>query len=110
LNASTSIVVLVDAVRPVGADFDVWYRTSLNSVGEKLEEQNWVPFSKDVKVTKSNSYVDVPPSDNLYRYVEYEFNVFNLTAFDEYQIKITMNAENSTRVPMFRNLRTIATS
>ena len=110
LNSSTSIVVLVDAVRPVGADFDVWYRTSLNSVGEKLEEQNWVPFSKDVKVTKSNSYVDIPPSDNLYRYVEYEFNVFNLTAFDEYQIKITMNAENSTRVPMFRNLRTIATS
>ena len=109
-NSSTSIVVLVDAIRPTGADFDVWYRTSLGSVGEKLEEQDWVAFGKDIKITKSNSYIDVPPSDDIYKFVEYEFNVFNLAAFDEYQIKITMNATNSTRPPMFTNLRTIATS
>jgi hypothetical protein len=109
-NSSTSIVTLVDAIRPPGADFDVWYRTSLGSVGEKLEDQDWVAFSKDVKITKSNSYIDVPPSEDIYKFVEYEFNVFSLPAFDEYQIKITMNAENSTRPPMFRNLRTIATS
>ena len=110
VNSSNSIVALVDAVRPVGADFDIWYRTSLGSTGDKLEEQNWVAFAKDIKVTKSNSYIDVPPSDDLTRFVEYEFNKFDLPAFDEYQIKLTMNAENSTRVPMFRNLRTIATS
>lgn len=109
-NSSTSIVVLVDAIRPAGADFDIWYRTSLASVGEKLEDQNWVAFGKDIKITKSNSYIDVPPSDDIYNFIEYEFNVFNLAAFDEYQIKITMNATNSTRPPMFRNLRTIATS
>ena len=82
----------------------------MGSTGDKLEEQNWYPFAKDIKVTKSNSYIDVPPSDDLTRFVEYEFNKFDLPAFDEYQIKLTMNAENSTRVPMFRNLRTIATS
>jgi hypothetical protein len=109
-NSSTSIVVLVDAIRPEGADFDIWYRTSLGSVGEKLEDQDWVAFGKDIKITKSNSYIDVPPSDDIYKFVEYEFNVFNLAAFDEYQIKITMNATNSTRPPMFTNLRTIATS
>ena len=110
MNSATSIVALIDAIRPNGADFDVWYRTSSSSIGEKLEEQSWVAFSKDIKVTKSNSYIDVPPSDDIYTFIEYEFNVFNLPAFDEYQIKITMNAENSTRPPMFRNLRTIATS
>lgn len=109
-NSSTSIVVLVDAIRPTGADFDIWYRTSLGSVGEKLEDQDWVAFGKDIKITKSNSYIDVPPSEDIYKFVEYEFNVFNLAAFDEYQIKITMNATNSTRPPMFTNLRTIATS
>lgn len=110
VNSSTSIVALVDALRPSGADFDIWYRTSLGSTGAKLEEQNWIAFSKDIKVTKSNSYIDVPQSDDLSRFVEYEFSVFDLAPFDEYQIKITMNAENSTRPPMFRNLRTIATS
>ena len=109
-NSSTSIVTLVDAVRPIGADFDIWFRTNLNSSGNKLSEQNWVAFSKDIKVTKGNSYIDIPPSSDLSRFVEYEFNVFNVSPFDEYQIKITMNAEKSTKFPRFRNLRTIATS
>jgi len=109
-NSSTSIVALVDAVRPTGADFDVWFRTSLSSSGVRLIDQDWTAFTKDIKVTKGNSYNDIPPSDDLLRFVEYEFNVFDLAPFDEYQIKITMNAEKSTRFPKFRNLRTIATS
>jgi len=109
-NSSTSIVVLVDAVRPVGADFDIWYRTNLSDTDDKLSEQDWVAFGKEIKVTKSNSYNDIPPSDNLYMFTEYEFSVFDLSPFDEYQIKITMNSTNSTRFPRFKNLRTIATS
>ena len=109
-NSSTSIVALVDAVRPIGADFDVWFRTSLSSSGVRLIDQDWTAFTKDIKVTKGNSYNDIPPNDNLLRFVEYEFNVFDLADFDEYQIKITMNAEKSTRFPRFKNLRTIATS
>lgn len=109
-NSSTSIVVLVDAVRPVGADFDIWYRTNLSDTDDKLSEQDWVAFGKEIKVTKSNSYNDIPPSDNLYVFTEYEFSVFDLAPFDEYQIKITMNSTNSTRFPRFKNLRTIATS
>ena len=109
-NSSTSIVALVDAVRPIGADFDVWFRTSLNSTGAKLSEKDWTLFSKDSRTTKGNNYIDIPPSDNLSLFSEYEFNVFDLAAFDEYQIKITMNAEKSTRIPRFANLRTIATS
>ena len=109
-NSSTSIVVLVDAVRPIGADFDVWFRTSLSSSGVRLIDQDWTAFTKDIKVTKGNSYNDIPPSDDLLTFIEYEFNVFDLADFDEYQIKITMNAEKSTRFPRFKNLRTIATS
>ena len=109
-NSSTSIVALVDAVRPIGADFDVWFRTSLSSSGVRLIDQDWTAFTKDIKVTKGNSYNDIPPSDNLLNFAEYEFNVFDLAPFDEYQIKITMNAEKSTRFPRFKNLRTIATS
>jgi len=41
---------------------------------------------------------------------EYQFDVFDLDAFDQYQIKITMNSLRESFPPVFSNLRIIATS
>lgn len=108
-NSSTSIVVIMDAIRPVNSDFSVWYR-AVNSADEtvRLEDQGWTEFSKTAKVTQGKTYNEVSADDNMFK--EYQFDVFNLDAFDQYQIKITMNSQRESYPPMFRNLRIIATS
>lgn len=108
---ATSIVTYMDAVRPNNSDFTVWFRTH-NSADEttSLDQQEWTAFSKTEKNSKGVSYSDVNPSDDYSIYREYEFNVFDLDDFDEYQIKITMSSNRQTYYPLFRNLRIIATS
>lgn len=108
-NSSTSIVVIMDAIRPVNSDFSVWYR-AVNSADEtvRLEDQSWTEFSKTAKVTQGKTYNEVSADDNMFK--EYQFDVFNLDAFDQYQIKITMNSQRESYPPVFRNLRIIATS
>jgi hypothetical protein len=108
-NSSTSIVVIMDAIRPVNSDFSVWYR-AVNSADEtvRLEDQGWTEFSKTAKVTQGKTYSEVSADDNMFK--EYQFDVFNLDAFDQYQIKITMNSQRESYPPVFRNLRIIATS
>ena len=105
-EAATSIRVFVDARRPVGSDFSVWYRTSLLAEDALIEDNPWTEFSKTINPPNSSNYSQIGNTD-LYR--QYEFNVFDIQAFDQYQIKITMNSTKSTNVPSFRNLRTIAT-
>lgn len=110
-NTSTSLVVLVDAVRPIGSDFTVWYRTA-NRFNEKqdISDNTWYAFSKVDKQTSisGNLYSEAAADDNMAQ--EYEFAQFNLDAFDTYQIKITMNSTRSSYVPVLSNLRIIATS
>lgn len=108
-NSSTSIVTIMDAIRPVNSDFTVWYRTA-NSADEtvRLEDQPWTAFSKIAKVTQGKTYSEVSADDNIFK--EYEFDAFNIDAFDQYQIKITMNSQRESYPPVFRNLRIIATS
>jgi hypothetical protein len=108
-NSSTSIVVMVDAIRPVQSDFSVWYR-AVNSADEttRLEDQSWTEFSKTSKVTQGKTYSEISADDAMFK--EYQFDVFNLDAFDQYQIKITMNSQRESYPPVFSNLRIIATS
>ena len=108
-NSSTSIVVIIDAIRPVNSDFSVWYR-AVNSADEttKLEDQAWTEFSKTQKVTQGKTYTEISADDDMFK--EYQFDVFDLDAFDQYQIKITMNSLRESFPPVFSNLRIIATS
>ena len=110
-TAATSIVVYMDAVRPKGADFNIYWRTK--AAGDditKLSEQGWTAFSKTNKQVKGLGYFDIAPTDDYAAFREYAFSVFNLNAFDEYQVKITMHTTRQTYPPVFTNLRTIATS
>lgn len=105
-DVATSIRVLVDAVRPVGSDFSIWYRTALTTADALIENVEWTEFSKTINPPNKSNYSEI---GNNTRFREYEFNVYDIPAFDQYQIKITMNSTNSAKVPTFRNLRTIAT-
>jgi hypothetical protein len=111
VTSANSIVVLVDAIRPIGADFTVWYRT-FNSADEtnSIDDISWSEFNKNQKTTsiQGSVYSETAQDDN--RFVEYEFAQFDLESFDTYQIKITMNTTRSSYPPIFGNLRTIATS
>lgn len=109
LDAATSIRVIVDANRPPEAQFTVWYRTTRKDDGLDLDDVEWTAFSKTSTLPNNSNYQDVVADENFFTFREYRFNVFDLPAFDTYQIKITMNSTNSTSFPRFRNLRTIAT-
>lgn len=107
-NTSTSISVLLDAIRPINSDFSVWYRTA-NTADEttSIEDVNWTEFSKIDKNTQGKTYSEISPDDEATK--EYEFNVFGLDAFDQYQIKITFNSRRQSFPPIISNMRIIAT-
>lgn len=105
-NDATSIRVMMDARRPIGSDFSVWYRTTQSASDTLLEDKGWTEFSKSINPPNKSNYAQNEQGEY---YREYEFNVFDIPSFDEYQIKITFNSNNSSNVPTIRNLRTIAT-
>lgn len=105
-NSATSIRLLVDAIKPTDTDFTVWYRTTNTSSDILIDNVGWTAFSKTINPPNKSNYSQLgDPTD----FREYEFNVYDIPSFDQYQIKITMNSKRSTLIPVFRNLRTIAT-
>lgn len=107
-QAATSIRVLVDAARPPGSDFSVWYRT-VNSDKGKLKKKNWVEMSKSISSPNRSNYSQLGTSVDYQDVKEYEFNAYDLNSFDTYQIKITFNAKNQTQPVIISGLRTLAT-
>ena len=105
-DTATSIRVIMDAIKPEGTDFQCWFRTLAPGSESNIQEQAWVPFNLTNNPPNSSNYNDRGFHDS---FKQYEFNVFDILDFDTYQIKITMNSSRSTKVPVFTNLRTIAT-
>lgn len=105
-NDATSIRVMLDAIRPQGSDFTVWYRTGRSSSDILLDDTSWTAFSTSINPPNKSNYSQIEESRKV---EEYQFNVFDIPSFNEYQIKITFNSSRSSNVPVIRNLRTIAT-
>jgi len=105
-ESATSIRVYVDAMRPTGAEFTVWYRTAVTSEETPITEKAWTAFSKTINPPNKSNYSQ---NGNHNSFKEYEFNVYDVPDFDQYQIKITFHSTNSSHVPYLKNLRTIAT-
>ena len=105
------ISVYVDVNRPIGTDFDLYYRTADPIRGDtNMDKQNWILASK---VPPASNYNDLAPNTDWFKFNEYTFVIggtYNSTIpqFDRYQLKIVMNSQKSTSFPRFRNLRTIA--
>jgi len=105
-DTATSIRVIVDAIKPEGTDFQCWFRTLAPGSESNIQEQAWVPFNLTNNPPNASNYNDRGFHDT---FRQYEFNVFDILDFNTYQIKITLNSSRSTKVPIFTNLRTIAT-
>lgn len=104
-ESASSIRVYVDAIRPQGTNFDVWYRTTTTD-GASIDQVSWKEFSKNINPPNSSNYSQQVPSSTVN---QYEFNVYDLADFDQYQIKITFRSTNIAFAPVVTNLRTIAT-
>lgn len=104
-ESATSIRVLMDMYRVEGTDINVWYRTT-NTDGTPINKISWKPFSKTNNPPNFSNYYDQIPGP---AFKQYEFNVYDISEFDQYQIKITFHSRNVAYAPTIRNLRTIAT-
>ena len=96
---AVGLKVIVAALRPSGADFDLYFRTAQD--GENILDIDWTLQSREQTVA---------PDDRNFR--EYRYLIGGLTgtikAFTQYQYKIVMRSNNSSRVPVFKDLRSIA--
>mgnify|MGYP003671870559 FL=1 len=91
--------VLVAALRPSGADFDLYYRVATDGV---------VIFNEDWTYQAPES--SIAPDERNFR--EYRFLIGgdggSVDPFTQYQFKIVMRSNNSSRIPVFKDFRAIA--
>lgn len=110
VNPATSIKVLVDAQNSTNTDFEIWFRTgTIGRDDDYLQTNRWTKFSTSSVPPNISNYDDMVRDNDRSTFREYLFSHFDLPQFDVYQIKIVMKSKNSTYVPKFKNLRTIAT-
>ena len=90
-------------------EFEVYYRTTIASdVDNPILEKNWVKFTTNSSSLDRSNYDDLSANDRE-GYKEYFFSKFDIQAFDQLQIKITMYSKLSNKVPKFANLRVLST-
>jgi hypothetical protein len=96
---AVGLKVLVSALRPSGADFDLYYRVATD--GENI-------FDKDF--TLQTAETTIAPDGNNFR--EYRYLVGgdggDVDPFTQYQFKIVMRSNNSSKIPVFKDFRAIA--
>ena len=101
VNDAVGLKILISANRPSVADFDVYYK----AVGENdvIQDVNWSLASKEA---------EVPSDDNRDVFRDYRYLVGgdggSLDPFTVFQIKIVFKSTNSSKVPVFKDLRVIA--
>ena len=100
-SPAVGLKIILSANRPTEADFQVFHRTA--TTDEVLTDK---PF---VEVTRE---ADLAPDDDGITFRDYEFlaggQAGNLDAFTQFQIKIVMNTTNTSKIPIFKDLRTVA--
>lgn len=108
-SKATSIKVFIDAKRPTGSEFEVYYRIANSSEFDlPIGNRNWVKFNTNSSTANRSNYEDLSAADRG-TYREYNFSQFDLDDFDLLQIKITMYSTNTKDVPLFKNLRVLST-
>lgn len=103
-EAANGLKINFGAHCPINGQIDAYYRTTQVGRDSDIQEKNWILINYD----------NTPPKDqdkNVFR--EYEANLGGeyydqLPHFDQYQLKLVMRSQSSSRVPRIRDLRTIA--
>jgi len=91
--------------RPSGSNVDMYYRTDQSD-----DSADGTLLTSDWSLVAPVSSIKIDDNPTIFR--EYEYlvggNTGTMTPFDQYQIKIVMRSTNSSKVPVIRDLRTIA--
>ena len=100
-NDAVGLKVLVAAMRPAAANFDLYYRTA--NEGDNIFRTPWTLANDTQEGT-------VAPDEKNFR--EYKYLIGkeggDVDAFIKYQLKIVMRSSNSSTPPVFKDLRAIA--
>jgi hypothetical protein len=93
--------LFITANKPNAASFDVYYRVA--SGDDNISDLSWTA------ITSTSGLIS---DENPEVFREYEYliggNTGTLDAFNQLQIKIVMVSENQAKVPVFKDIRTIA--
>jgi hypothetical protein len=102
-NPSTSIKVLLDAVRMAGlsgdySDIKVFAKIKYDGTSSTFSELNYIEIP-------AKTY---PTSSSEYDFKAFDFELTSLAEFKEFSIKIVMFSSDQTNVPLIKNFRAIA--
>jgi hypothetical protein len=122
VNPSSSLRVILSAYRPANSDFRVLYSLIRPDSSEVTQSFELFPGYDNLTIDMNqDGYLDVvDPSRNSglpdvrvpasleNQFLEYEYTASNLGSFTGYTIKIVMSSRDQSRVPIFKDLRSIA--
>lgn len=98
---AVGVKVFISANKPSAASFDVYYRVA--SGDDNISDISWTLVTPETALISDDN-------PNIFR--EYAYlvggNTGTLDAFNQMQIKIVMVSENSSKVPILRDIRSIA--
>mgnify|MGYP005692118607 FL=1 len=100
IEDGVNLKIIFDSLRPAEADFEVYWRTANDGVN--IHEKAWTLAVQESPVGADES-----------NFLEYRYNAAlanALDAFNQYQIKIVFRSTNSSKPPLFKDLRVIAVS
>ena len=98
LEDAINLKILLSALKPNGATFDVYFRTATE--GQDITQQSYTLANIESPVAADNA------NFKEYRYLASLQNA--IESFNQYQVKIVMNSVNSSKVPLIKDLRIIA--
>ena len=103
-NGATGMKVLYGGHRMDGANFDLYFRSTLTGTDSDILEKEFVIAPIDN---------EVPNDISAETFHEYQYTIGGDFAkdqqeFDQYQLKLVMTSTSSTNVPRVKDLRTIA--
>jgi hypothetical protein len=119
---ATSLKVILAAYRPDECDFRVLYQIFRNGSGETVPSFELFPGYDNLKDTDGDGFGDFildstlnsgrsdafVSSNRVNEFSEYQYSIDNLDPFTSYAIKIVMSSTNESKIPKFKDLRTIA--
>ena len=98
-NASTSLKVLFNAMRPSSSFIEVYFKVLRSDDTAQFEDIEFTQMAIDKTVTESK---------NLDDFREYSYEVSGLDGFISFAVKIVMKGTNSAEPPFIKDFRTIA--
>lgn len=107
---ASGLKILLSAHKPSVCNFDVYYRTNSNKAVNNgaIVSQEW----KLVEPEFNHPSDENPDFYRDYRFMPTESSAFfedgYMEDFDQFQVKIVMKSSNTSKVPMFKDLRVIA--